>query len=192
MEHAAGGQLATVAQPTETAELEDFSALVARHRPAVFRFLLVSLRDQDAAETLTQECFLKAYKARNSFRGESKVSTWLMHIALNLVRDHARNRRMQFWKRTRESSATYESLIEFVPNREVSQETALLAKEQLRAVWSVAESLSERQRTVLLLRFVEELDLLEIAKVTGMKEGTVKVHLFRAIDAIRKRIKGMP
>jgi RNA polymerase sigma-70 factor (ECF subfamily) len=192
MEHAAGGQLATVAQPTETAELEDFSALVARHRPAVFRFLLVSLRDQDAAETLTQECFLKAYKARNSFRGESKVSTWLMHIALNLVRDHARNRRMQFWKRTRESSATYESLIEFVPNREVSQETALLAKEQLRAVWSVAESLSERQRTVLLLRFVEEQDLLEIAKVTGMKEGTVKVHLFRAIDAIRKRIKGMP
>lgn len=184
--------MATVAQPTETAELEDFSALVARHRPAVFRFLLVSLRDQDAAETLTQECFLKAYKARNSFRGESKVSTWLMHIALNLVRDHARNRRMQFWKRTRESSATYESLIEFVPNREVSQETALLAKEQLRAVWSVAESLSERQRTVLLLRFVEELDLLEIAKVTGMKEGTVKVHLFRAIDAIRKRIKGMP
>jgi RNA polymerase sigma-70 factor (ECF subfamily) len=99
---------------------------------------------------------------------------------------------MQFWKRTRESSAGYENLIELVPNREASQESALLAKEQVRAVWSVAEALSERQRTVFLLRFVEELDLLEIAKVTGMKEGTVKVHLFRAIDAIRKRLKGLP
>jgi len=192
MEQVAGGELATVAQPSETAELEDFSALVARHRPAVFRFLLVSLRDQDAAETLTQECFLKAYKARNSFRGESKVSTWLMHIALNLVRDHARNRRLQFWKRTRESSAGYENLIEFVPNRETSQESALLAREQVRAVWAVAGTLSERQRTVFLLRFVEELDLLEIAKVTGMKEGTVKAHLFRAIEAVRKRLKGLP
>jgi RNA polymerase sigma-70 factor (ECF subfamily) len=193
MEHVAGGELATVAQPREkTADLEDFSTLVANHRPAVFRFLLVSLRDQDAAETLTQECFLKAYKARNSFRGESKVSTWLMHIALNLVRDHARNRRIQFWKRTRESGAGYENLIEFVPSRETSQESALLAREQVRAVWAVAETLSERQRTVFLLRFVEELDLLEIAKVTGMKEGTVKAHLFRAIEAIRKRLKGLP
>src|ERR1035441_1099425 len=56
------------------------------------------------------------------------------------------------------------------------------------AVWSVVKTLSERQRTVFLLRFVEDLDLLEIAEVTGLREGTVKVHLFRALEAVRKRM----
>jgi RNA polymerase sigma-70 factor, ECF subfamily len=55
----------------------------------------------------------------------------------------------------------------------------------VRAVWNAAASLSERQRTVFLLRFVEDMDLLEIAAVTGMKEGTVKAHLFRALQAVR-------
>ena len=62
------------------------------------------------------------------------------------------------------------------------------AKEQLAAVWNAAGGLSERQRTVFLLRFVEDMDLLEIAAATGMKEGTVKVHLFRALQAVRERM----
>ena len=60
-----------------------------------------------------------------------------------------------------------------------------LAKEQVEAIWRAAASLSERQRTVFLLRFVEDMDLLEIAAVTGMKEGTVKTHLFRAVQSVR-------
>jgi len=190
MEHVADIELAGLAQQREPAELEDFNTLVVRHRPSVFRFLLFSLRDRDAAETLTQECFLKAYKARQSFRGESKISTWLMHIALNLARDHARNRRLQFWKSTQEASAGFEDLSEFARDRNASQEAVLLAKEQVQAVWAVAETLSQKQRAVFLLRFVEDLELLEIAAVTGMKEGTVKTHLFRAVEAIRKRLKG--
>ena len=174
----------------ETIELEDFTSLVARYRPRIFRFLLLSLRDRDAAETLSQECFLKAYKARHAFRGDSKLSTWLTQIALNLIRDHSRNQRLQFWKRTQASGAVFDGLSESVADRNSSQETALLAKEQVKAVWSAAEKLSEKQRTVFLLRFVEDLDLLEIAEVTGMKEGTVKSHLFRAVEAIRKRLKG--
>ncbi|MCX6620504.1 MAG: sigma-70 family RNA polymerase sigma factor, partial [Acidobacteria bacterium] len=56
------------------------------------------------------------------------------------------------------------------------------------AVWDASEKLPERQRTVFLLRFVEDLDLLEIAAATGMKEGTVKTHLFRALRAVRERL----
>jgi RNA polymerase sigma-70 factor (ECF subfamily) len=59
----------------------------------------------------------------------------------------------------------------------------------MEAVWSAAAALSEKQRTVFLLRFVEDMDLLEIAAATGMKEGTVKVHLFRALHAVRERIE---
>ena len=77
---------------------EEFSSVVASHRPQIFRFLLASTRDVDLAETLTQDCFLKAHRNWSSFRGESSAMTWLMRIAINLQKDHWRNRRMQFWR----------------------------------------------------------------------------------------------
>jgi hypothetical protein len=66
--------------------IEEFSGIVQQHRPLIFRFLLASLRDMDLAETLTQECFLKAYRNWLNFRGESTPRTWLMRIAINLQR----------------------------------------------------------------------------------------------------------
>ena len=74
---------------------------------------------------------------------------------------------------------------DWIPDQQKSPEALALAKEQVEAIWRAAASLSERQRTVFLLRFVEDMDLLEIAAVTGMKEGTVKTHLFRAVQAVR-------
>lgn len=74
--------------------------MVHAWRPRVFRFALVlSPRDRDAAQSVAQDCFLKAYLARQGFRGEASVPTWLMQIAVNLVRGRTRNRRLQFWKR---------------------------------------------------------------------------------------------
>ena len=61
-----------------------FSTIVETHRPRIFRFLLASTRDADLAETLTQDCFLRAYRNWLSFRDESSVMTWLMRIAINL------------------------------------------------------------------------------------------------------------
>lgn len=171
-------------------ELEDFEAVVRLHWPKVFRFALASLRDNHAAETLAQDCFFKAYKARDGFRGEASVNTWLMQIAVNLVRDHARDRRLQFWKRARLTAVDVNAAARWIPDGGASPEVTALRKEQVQAVWEAAGSLPERQRTVFLLRFVEDMDLLEIAAATGMKEGTVKVHLFRALHAVRGRIGG--
>jgi RNA polymerase sigma-70 factor (ECF subfamily) len=67
----------------------------------------------------------------------------------------------------------------------------VLAREQVEAIWTAVASVSERQRTVFLLRFVEDMDLLEIAAVTGMKEGTVKTHLFRAVQAVRAKLEAI-
>ena len=64
----------------------------------------------------------------------------------------------------------------------------MLAREQVAHVWRAVENLSERQRTVFLLRFVEEMELKEIAESTGMGEGTVKAHLSRALARVRKEI----
>jgi RNA polymerase sigma-70 factor (ECF subfamily) len=166
-------------------ELEDFEALVRQHQPRIFRFLLVSLRDRDAAENLTQDCFIRAFKARQQFRGGSSLSTWLMHIAANLVRDHEANSRLKFWKRRLRSDVDLRDISDWIPDGQQSPEARALAKEQVETIWKAAARLSERQRTVFLLRFVEDMDLLEIASVTGMKEGTVKTHLFRAVQSLR-------
>jgi RNA polymerase sigma-70 factor (ECF subfamily) len=111
-----------------------------------------------------------------------------MQIAVNLVRDSIRNRRLRFWNRTRAAAPDFDLASRSLPDRGSSPEAAVLAKERVAAVWSAVETLSQRQRTVFLLRFVEDLDLLEIAAVTGLREGTVKVHLFRALEAVRKRM----
>src|SRR5215475_1892042 len=99
-----------------TAEVRDFDSVVRLHWPRIYRFLLVSLRDRDLAETMTQDCFLKAYRARNAFRGESTIQTWLMQIAVNLVRDFAGNRRLQFWKRTQSATIDGNDISEWMPD----------------------------------------------------------------------------
>jgi len=168
--------------------LADFDAVVQLYRPGIFRFVLGSLRDRDAAETLTQECFMKAYRAREQFRGDASVKTWLMRIAVNLVRDHLSNARLKFWRRTQQSSVDISTAEGWLQDRRSSPEAALGAKQQVAAIWSAVAGLSEGQRTVFLLRFVEEMDILEIAAATGLKEGTVKIHLFRALRSVRARV----
>jgi RNA polymerase sigma-70 factor (ECF subfamily) len=173
------------------AEISDFDAVVRQYWPRIFRFVLASIRDRDAAETLTQDCFLRAYQARHQFRGDASVSTWLMQIAINLVRDFARSRRIRFWQRVKDMAVDCASLNDGLAGHGTSPEAQTVAKEQIEAVWRATGNLSERQRTVFLLRLVEDMDLLEIATVMGVSEGAVKVHLFRAVHTVRERMGGV-
>src|SRR5271166_5056167 len=122
----------------EQAALE-FSAVVSTHRPQIFRFLLASTRDVDLAETLTQECFLKAHRNWAGFRGESTAMTWLMRIAINLQKDHWRNRRMQFWRTTRTNSVDLDEASEWLPSGESSVEQQMLARERVKQVWTAVK-----------------------------------------------------
>lgn len=170
-----------------SAVIEDFDALVNQHRPRIFRFILASLRNRESAENLTQECFVRAYRAREQFRGAASIPTWLLQIAANLVRDHESSGRLKFWRRA--LGIDLRDVMDTVPDRQMSPESMLSVKQQVEAIWRVAAKLSERQRTVFLLRFVEDMDLLEIAAVTGLKLGTVKTHLFRALEAVRTALE---
>lgn len=169
---------------------QQFAEVVARHRMQIFRFLLASTRDMDLAETLTQECFLKAHRNWARFRGESSAMTWLMRIAINLEKDHWRNRRMQFWRKTQTNAVDLDEASEWLPSGERTAEQQMLAREQVRRVWNVVDGLSERQKTVFLLRYVEEQELSEIAQATGLSEGTVKAHLSRALGKVRAELRG--
>jgi len=171
---------------------DDFDAIVRRHQRRVHRFLLMLLRDPDEADNLTQECFLRAYQNRSTFRGESSLETWLLRIAANLARDHVRNRKAGFWKRLLGLDGdNNDGMADQLATSEASPEQALLAREDVRAVWSAANQLSQQQRAVFLLRFVEEMELTEIASALGLQVGSVKTHLFRAVQTVRGRLRDL-
>jgi RNA polymerase sigma-70 factor, ECF subfamily len=170
-------------------EIQDFDRVMQNYWPRVLRFVMASVRDRDAAETLTQDCFWNAYRSRHTFRGESSLNTWLMQIAVNAVRKSARNRRLQFWRQVQHAAVDPSIISDRLPDRGISPEAKTLVNEQLRAVWEATSNLSERQRTVFLLRFMEGMDAPEIAAATGLTENAVKVHLFRAMRAVRKSMR---
>jgi RNA polymerase sigma-70 factor (ECF subfamily) len=166
-------------------EIEDFERLVQLYRTRVLRFVFASVRDMDLAETLTQDCFWRAYRNRQSFRGDCSVHTWLIKIAVNLVRDHTRTRRFQFWKK---AQRVQNEEIRHWPDRGISPEERASVNERVQAVWEATKMLSEKQRTVFFLRYVEDLEIAEIAQSTGVTESTVNVHLVRAVRGIRKQL----
>jgi RNA polymerase sigma-70 factor (ECF subfamily) len=190
MEEIAGNELAIDKREQAMLELADFDEVVRVYRPRILRFLLSSLTDRDAAESLTQECFLKAWSARHQFRGDSSLSTWLTRIAVNLMRDHLRSRSLRFWQKTRGSSLDVMDISDWVPDGRSSPESLTVARDRVAAVWRAVESLSAQQRAVFVLRFVEEMELDEIAGTIGMNLSTVKSHLYRALAIIRERMGG--
>jgi RNA polymerase sigma-70 factor (ECF subfamily) len=189
MERVSSSRLAAMSSDSGAGEREDFDSLVRMHRPRIFRFILASLRDRETAENLTQDCFVRAYQAREQFRGASSIATWFMQIAANLVRNHESSSRLKFWRRSLHSDTDVADLGNSIADRQQSPEAGVLIQEQIQAIWNAAAGLPARQRTVFLLRFVEDMNLLEIAEVTGMKEGTVKAHLFRALHSVRARLE---
>jgi RNA polymerase sigma-70 factor (ECF subfamily) len=166
-------------------ELDDIDSLVAVYWPRVLRYVTFSINDPDLAQTITQDCFLKAYKGRESFRGECAVSTWLIGIANNLVRDQLRLKKFQFWRKASATSLDITELASFLPSGESSPESRMLVQERTDQVKTALGLLSVNQRRVFLLRFFEGLNIEEIAGSTGMPVNTVKTHLYRGITAIR-------
>ena len=130
--------------------------------------------------------FARLQKAA-SFRGECRIETWLLRIAVNLVRDHGKSRRTSFWKRLvgLEDRSTNDEPREFATPKP-SPERVLLAREQLQSILNAVSSLPTQQRSIFLLRFAEEMSLAQIADVLDVKVGTVKAQLARATGKLRE------
>jgi RNA polymerase sigma-70 factor (ECF subfamily) len=171
------------AQAAAASPFEDIATLHALYGERLFRFLMLTVRDRDLAQSLTQDTFLKAWRSRSAFRGDCGVYTWITHIALSLVRSHTRTGGFRFWKRATMIDAA--DLSASLPHNGRSAEAMLIAQQSLELVWRSVEQLSPRQRAIFLLRFVEELELDEIAQATGLPLSTVKTHLYRALDRVR-------
>jgi RNA polymerase sigma-70 factor, ECF subfamily len=166
-------------------DLEDIEELLRVHRSSVLRHTCWLLKDRDLAEAVTNDCFLKAFRSRTLYRGQCSVRTWLLAIATNLARDRTRTGGFRFWKQVRSSAVDVSEMESRLPSDELTAEANLLMREKLRHVWATVDGLPAKQRTVFMLRFVEELELAEIAETTGLHLGTVKSHLYRGLRAVR-------
>jgi RNA polymerase sigma-70 factor, ECF subfamily len=169
-------------------ELDDIDALSRTYRARLIRFIAYSTGDVDLAETIAQDTLLRAYNGRENFRGECSVNTWLTGIAINVLRNHQRTEKYKFWKKVKSNTIDVHEMASFLPADGSNPESQVLAKEKVKQLARVLETLSNNQRTIFLMRFTEEMEVADISKVLGMQVNTVRTHLHRALTAVRGQL----
>ncbi|HSP36029.1 MAG TPA: sigma-70 family RNA polymerase sigma factor [Thermoanaerobaculia bacterium] len=164
-----------------------FALLVERFQRKVFRVAYAIVRDDMEADAVTQDTFIQAYTHLAKFQGRSEFETWLTRIAINKSRDLLRRRRFVSIL-TRNDNDEEEFLVEPVDERHDPERQRY--SRQLRAAIERAErSLSPQQKVIFRLRHYENLSLEEIARNLGLRAGTARAHLFRAVHKIRKELE---
>ncbi|MFN2449271.1 MAG: RNA polymerase sigma factor [Candidatus Baltobacteraceae bacterium] len=160
---------------------EAFGTLVERYDRAVFHLALRTLRDREEARDAAQEAFFKAYRALRTFKPEAKFSTWIFSITYHACCD-------RLARRKRYSN-------EELPERAdpaAGPEREAVAKDEAGRLHAAIGALPEKYRTVITLYHLQGRQYEEIAQVLQMPIGTVKTHLFRAKDQLRKLLSESP
>jgi RNA polymerase sigma-70 factor, ECF subfamily len=165
-----------------------FGLLVERFQRKIYRVAFAIVRDEVEADTVTQDTFIQAYTHLAKFQGRSEFETWLTRIAINRSRDSLRRRRFFRFFSSTDDEDNREGFVEPVDDRP-DPEREIMAH-QLRGAIELAErQLSAQQKVIFRLRHYENRSLEEIAELLGLRAGTVRAHLFRAIHKIRKQLE---
>ena len=163
-----------------------YAVIVERFQRRIYRVAFAIVRDDAEADAVTQDTFVQAYTHLARFQGRSELETWLTRIAINRSRDSLRRRKFISLFVTRDDEEG-EAMIEPVDDRPDPERQIMSA--QLRVAIQRAErQLSSQQKTIFRLRHYENLSLEEIADHLGLRAGTVRAHLFRAIHKVRREL----
>ncbi len=171
-----------------------FNELVELYEARVFRLLHRMLGRRDEAEDMAQEVFVQIFKAVSTFRGESKLSTWIYRVSVNLCK----NRMKYLSRRHADGEDELEPAAERAPLDEakgvtfgdVAQPDHLVEGYQLERVVQICISELEPDfREVLILRDVEDLSYEELSEITGLPDGTVKSRLHRARSMLKASVE---
>jgi RNA polymerase sigma-70 factor, ECF subfamily len=160
---------------------ETFGRAIMEYRERIFLVILRFTQNREDAKDLTQEAFIRAYRSRDSFRGESGIYTWLYKIAINLA--------INYKKRSRFSSL---SSLDDVPEISGADDPSdiILNTELNQNIDEAIASLPPRQKAVFILHYYEEKPHAEIAGIMGITEGAVKAHYHQAIKKLRNGLSG--
>ena len=165
-----------------------FNLLVQRYRERAYRLAWSILRDPEEARDLSQEAFIRLYQTAGRFEGRAKFSTWFYRVVVNLCLEHRRRQRL--WRRILAPSVpgqdTREEILERKPGPFVDPVDELGAEETMRRLWAAVDRLPSQQRMALILVVQEKFSNRETAEVLRCSEVTVRVHLHRALTALRK------
>ena len=164
-----------------------FGILVERFQRKIYRVANAIVRDDAEADTITQDTFIQAYMHLARFQGRSEFETWLTRIAINRSRDWLRRRKFVslFTHDDRDDDVEY--VFEPVDDRP-DAERQLMAHQIRAAILRAERTLSSQQKIIFRLRHYENHSLEEIAELLGLRSGTVRAHLFRAIHKVRKEL----
>jgi RNA polymerase sigma-70 factor, ECF subfamily len=164
--------------------------LMERHATAVFHFLCRMLGNEDDANDLAQETFVRVFQHRASFKADAKFTTWLYAIAGNLARNHHRWRsRHPNVSLDAASEDTDQSLGDVLPASAASPSEAAVKEEQSQAVRAAVEALPEDMREAIILCEWQDLAVAEAAAVLNTTLKAVESRLYRARNLLREKLK---
>ncbi len=167
--------ISLVAQVAISGNRRAFDELVRRYQSPVRRFFLhQTLGDSQLSDDLAQDTFLKAYTNIASFRGLASFQTWIMRIAYNVFYDYTRKRQL----------AVSDWQLE-----ERQQPTANSQQPLKMDLYAALALLKPDERTCITLQLIDGYDIAGIAKITGLKEGTVKSHLSRGKEKLANYLR---
>ena len=170
-----------------------FDEMVTRYWDRIFSMVHQLLRNQQDAEEVTQDAFVRAHRGLVNFRGESAFSTWLYQIATNL----ARNRYWYWWRRKRDKSVSFDApigsendltLADVIPAEIETPGDITVTTEFVNRIGTSMDRLSAKHREILVLRNIKNLSYEEIAAILGISVGTVKSRIARARESLRAKL----
>ncbi|MFT6396515.1 MAG: RNA polymerase sigma-70 factor (ECF subfamily) [Bradymonadia bacterium] len=167
-----------------------FATMVQLYQNRVFGLVFRMLGDRAEAEDLAQEVFVTVFKSIDSFRGDSKFSTWLYRIATNHCKNRIKYLQRRHHKRTKDIDDTNETEFTSPLTPRSTRPDEMAGARQLEKIiqQSLAE-LDEEHRVVIILRDIDHLSYTEIAEITGVAEGTVKSRIFRGRASLRALVE---
>lgn len=161
---------------------EAFDQLVVRYQSRIFNLARALTANDDAAEDLAQEAFIRAYRAIRRFRGDSSFKTWLYAVATNVIRTHLTRQGKQRWLWSQPPGGN-EMNVEQMPSEHIDVERDLVMRD---AVDRALAALPAEFRIAVTLRDVHGLEYREIAEMLNVPIGTVESRIFRARQRLRR------
>ncbi|HEX7454486.1 MAG TPA: RNA polymerase sigma factor RpoE [Gallionella sp.] len=167
-----------------------FDLLVAKYQRKLGRLISRFVRDTAEAEDVTQEAFIKAYRALPGFRGDSAFYTWLYRIGINTAKNYLLANKRRAPTSTPFDAEEAESFEDAGLLHEISTpENELMSKQVVSTVQAALQQLPEDLRSALTLREIEGLSYEEIASVMNCPVGTVRSRIFRAREAVAEKLR---